>query len=133
MVNYRLTTLSYEPYRLPPILIFFLETIGYQFFLAFRYNTITKILDSGPGAASPGRVSLDRTVEIVNESDSEITGALPNSSGAKHLTPGLRALKYASLDNLVRDKPALVPKAPVKLAKANGIPSLLNDANVVRE
>ena len=70
---------------------------------------------------------------MVNESDSEITGVLPNSSGAKHPASGLRALKYASLDNLVRDKPALVPKAPAKLAKANGIPSLLDDANAVRE
>ena len=91
--------------RLPPVLIFFLETIGYQFFLAFRHNTITKILDSDLGAASPGRVTLDRAVEMVNESDSEITGAFPNLSGAKHPTPGLGASKYASLDNLVRDKP----------------------------
>ena len=93
--------------------------------MVFRYNTITKILDPNLGTTSLGRVSLDCIVEIVNESNSEIIGALPNSSKAKYPTPGLRASKYASLDNLVRDKPALVPKAPVKLAKANGIPSLL--------
>ena len=101
--------------------------------MASRYNTITKILDPDPGTASPGRVFRDCTVVMVNESDSKITGAFPNSLGAKYPTPGLRALKYASLDNLVRDKPALVPKALAKLAKANGIPSLLNDANAVRE
>ena len=101
--------------------------------MVFRYNTITKILDSDLGAASPGRVSLNRTVEIVNESDFEITGAFPNSLKAKYPTPGLRALKYASLDNLVRDKPALVLKAPAKLAKTNEIPSLLDDANAIRE
>ena len=78
-----------------------------------------------------GRVFRDYTVVMVNESDSEITGAFPNSLKAKHPTPGLRALKYASLDNLVRDKPASVLKAPVKLAKVNKIPSLLNNANAV--
>ena len=70
-------------------------------------------------------------VVMVNESDSEITGVFPNSLGAKYPTPGLGALKYASLDNLVCDKPALVPKAPAKLVKANGIPSLFNDVNAV--
>ena len=124
--------------RLPPVLIFFLELIGYQFFLAFRHNTITKILDSDPGAASPGRASLDRTVEMANESDSEMTGALPTLSGAKNPpAPGLGASKHASLDNLVRDKPAQVkepaPKPQAKPAKVNGIPSLLNDADAVRE
>ena len=70
---------------------------------------------------------------MVNESDSEITGALPNSLGAKHPAPGFGASKYASLDNLVRDKPAPVPKAPAKPAKANKIPSFLDDVNAVRE
>ena len=101
--------------------------------MASRHNTITKILDPDPGATSPGRVSRDRTVVMVNESDSEITGAFPNSSGAKYPAPGLGALKYASLDNLVRDKPAPVLKAPAKLAKANEIPLLLDDVNAVRE
>ena len=75
--------------------------------MAFRYNTITKILDSDPGTASPERASLNRIVEMANESDSEITDALPTFSEAKNPpAPGLGVLKYASLDNLVRDKPA---------------------------
>ena len=75
---------------------------------------------------------------MVNESDSEMTGALPTLSGAKNPpAPGLGVLKYASLDNLVRDKPAQVKepalKPQAKPAKVNGIPSLLNDADAVRE
>ena len=78
-------------------------------------------------------------VEMANESDSEMTGALPTPSGAKNppSAPGLGASKYASLDNLVRDKPAQAkepaPKPQAKPAKTNGIPLLLDDADAVRE